>query len=107
MSKLLQILALFLVTCLLSCSTPQQKKEPVAEEKTVNEDSLLDEVQYQTFQYFWEGAEPNSGLARERIHLDGIYPSNDQNVVTTGGSGFGVMAILVGIERGFIARADG
>ena len=65
---------------------------------------LLDTVQYQTFQYFWDGADPNSGMARERIHLDGVYPENDQNVVTLGGSGFGLMAILVGVERGFITR---
>ena len=69
-------------------------------------DSLLDVVQRQTFEYFWEGAEPTSGLARERIHLDSIYPSNDQNVITIGGSGFGVMAILVGVERGFISKED-
>ncbi|MGI9545016.1 MAG: glucoamylase family protein, partial [Cyclobacteriaceae bacterium] len=56
---------------------------------------------------FWEGAEPNSGMARERIHLDNIYPQNDQDVVTTGGTGFGLMAILVGIEKGFIAREEG
>ena len=29
------------------------------------------------------------------------------NVITSGGSGFGVMAILVGIERGFITREEG
>ena len=73
----------------------------------ISEDSLLTLVQYQTFQYFWQGAEPVSGMARERIHLDGIYPQNDQNVVTSGGSGFGLMAIIVGIERGFITREEG
>jgi hypothetical protein len=73
----------------------------------ISDDSLMTLVQYRTFQYFWDGAEPTSGLARERIHMDGDYPQNDQNVVTTGGSGFGVMAILVGIERGFITRQDG
>ena len=70
----------------------------------MSDDSLLTLVQKQTFEYFWEGAEPVSGMARERIHLDLHYPQNDQNVVTLGGSGFGVMAILVGIERGFITR---
>lgn len=70
-------------------------------------DSLLTIVQQQTFQYFWDGAEPNSGMARERINMDGIYPQNDKDVVTTGGSGFGVMAILAGIERGFITREEG
>lgn len=70
----------------------------------LSDDSLLTLVQKQTFEYFWEGAEPVSGMARERIHLDLHYPQNDQNVVTLGGSGFGLMAILVGVERGFITR---
>lgn len=74
---------------------------------TLSEDSLLTLVQYQTFQYFWENAEPTSGLAPERTHMDGNYPMNDQHVVTTGGSGFGLMAIIVGIERGFISREQG
>lgn len=76
-------------------------------EKPIAGDSLLTLVQYQTFRYFWDNAEPVSGLARERTHLDGIYPQNDRDVVTTGGSGFGLMAILVGIERGFITREEG
>lgn len=74
---------------------------------TLSDDALLDTVQRRTFNYFWEGAEPNSGLARERIHLDGIYPENDQNVVTSGGSGFGIMAILAGIDRGYVSRMEG
>jgi hypothetical protein len=74
---------------------------------TLTDDSLLTLVQERTFQYFWEGAEPVSGLARERIHIDGDYPQNDQEVVTTGGSGFGLMALVVGMERGFITRKQG
>jgi len=74
---------------------------------SLSDDSLLTLVQHQTFQYFWTGAEPNSGMAPERINMDGIYPENDKDVVTTGGSGFGVMAILTGIHRGFITRGAG
>ncbi|MGN6194324.1 MAG: glucoamylase family protein [Ginsengibacter sp.] len=70
-------------------------------------DSLLTLIQRQTFEYFWNGAEPNSGMAAERINMNGIYPENDKNVVTSGGSGFGVMAILVGIKRGFITKEQG
>lgn len=84
----------------------KQKKD----EKTVqklSDDSLLTLIQQQTFQYFWDGAEPNSGMACERIHTDGNYPENDQRVVTSGGSGFGVMSIVVGMERGFITREAG
>lgn len=69
--------------------------------------ALFRTVQKQTFQYFFEGAEPVSGLARERFHADNIYPQNDKNIVTSGGGGFGVMALLVGIERGFVTRAEG
>lgn len=68
---------------------------------------IFQSVQKQTFQYFWDGAEPVSGLARERYHADNIYPQNDKHIVTSGGAGFGVMAILVGIERGFITRDQG
>ncbi len=73
----------------------------------ISDDSLLNQVQYNTFRYFWDGAEPISGMACERINANGIYPENDKNIITTGGSGFGFMAILVGIERGFITREEG
>lgn len=70
-------------------------------------DALLDTVQRRTFLYFWDGAEPNSGLAPERIHMDGNYPAGGPDVVTSGGSGFGIMAILAGIDRGYVSRTDG
>lgn len=65
----------------------------------IPDEDLLTLIQEQTFKYFWDYAHPTSGLARER------YGSGD--VVTSGGSGFGLMAILVGIERGFISRVEG
>lgn len=74
---------------------------------TLTDEALLDTVQRRTFNYFWDGAEPNSGLARERIHMDGVYPENDRNVVTSGGSGFGIMAVLAGIDRGYVTREEG
>ncbi|MEX2566971.1 MAG: glucoamylase family protein [Cyclobacteriaceae bacterium] len=75
--------------------------------RKMTDEELLDMVQYYTFRYFWEGAEPHSGMARERIHLDGDYPQNDQNVVTTGGTGFGIYGILAGIERNWISGEEG
>lgn len=65
----------------------------------IGDDSLLTLVEKQTFRYFWDYAHPVSGLARER--------SGSGDIVTSGGSGFGVMAILTAIERGFVTRADG
>ena len=69
--------------------------------------ALFNLVQKQTFQYFYTGAEPISGMARERYHDDNVYPDNDKHVVTSGGSGFGVMALLVGIERKYITKEQG
>ena len=68
---------------------------------------MLDSVERRTFDYFWSGAEPNSGLACERINMDGIYPENDETVVTTGGSGFGILALIAGMERGYVTREQG
>ena len=64
----------------------------------ITDSALLTLVEQQTFKYFWDFGHPASGLARER--------SSSGDVVTTGGSGFGVMAILVGVQRNFISRAD-
>ena len=109
---------MFVMQLLAGCRQPAAPTTAVVAEPTatvdttsadrrLSDEELLTLVQKNTFQYFWDGAEPTSGLARERIHLDGQYPQNDQNVVTTGATGFGVMAILVGIERGFITREQG
>ncbi len=65
----------------------------------LTDDQLLDKVQQQTFRYFWNFAHPVSGLARER--------NTSGDVVTTGGSGFGIMAIVTAIHRQFITRAEG
>ncbi len=62
-------------------------------------DDLLTKVQQQTFKYFWDFGHPVSGLARER--------NTSGETVTSGGSGFGVMAMIVAVERGFITRAQG
>jgi hypothetical protein len=64
---------------------------------------LLDAVQRQTLRYFWDFAHPASGLARERSNVAYDY---GLETVTSGGSGFGVMAIIVGVERGWIPRAE-
>ena len=66
----------------------------------LSNEQLLDTLQLYTFKYFWDFAHPSSGMIRERSN-------GDNNIVTSGGSGFGVMAIIVGIERGFISREEG
>ena len=65
----------------------------------ISDSALLTLVEQQTFRYFYDFGDPTSGMARER--------NSDATTVTTGGSGFGVMALLVGIQRNFITRAQG
>ncbi|MGF1670432.1 MAG: glucoamylase family protein [Balneolaceae bacterium] len=108
--KIYLFLCLFFVNqyaCIAQTVTTNKSDVTDFEIAGLSDDSLLTIVQEYTFQYFWDGAEPISGMARERYHVDGIYPNNDKNAVTLGGSGFGIMAILVGIERGFITRDEG
>ncbi len=62
----------------------------------VSDSALLTAVQQQTFKYFYDFGHPVSGMALER--------NTSGDVVTTGGSGFGVMAMLVGAQRGLISR---
>ena len=90
----------------LACNTSKQSTSQ-NNSSSNNTDTIFTAVHRAAFQYFWDGAEPVSGMARERINMDDIYPENDKSVVTTGGSGFGVMAILSGIERGYITRQQG
>lgn len=62
----------------------------------ISDDDLLTLVQERTFKFYWDYAHPACGMSRER------YGSGD--IVTIGGSGFGIMTLMVGVERGFITR---
>lgn len=69
--------------------------------KSHTDDELLDMTQKYTTRYFYDFAEPYTGMARER--------SNDINgdIVTTGGTGFGLMALIAGMERDYFPKEKG
>jgi hypothetical protein len=73
--------------------------DPTPKFEGIEDEALLTFVQERTFRYFWDFGHTSSGMARER--------NTSGDLVTSGGSGFGLMAIVVGIERGFITRAEG
>jgi hypothetical protein len=95
------------IFAMLAATCNSQKKGQVSTGAALSDTVLFRLVQQQSFQYFWNGAEPTSGMGRERFHEDNDYPEHDQNVITSGGTGFGIMAMLVGMERGFITRQQG
>jgi len=104
---------MLIIALLISLSLPAaaQKKRTAAGDPdrieargilpNLSDDELLDEVQRQTFRYFWDFAHPISGMARERSNRAYHY---GEEVVTTGGTGFGVMATVVAVHRGWITR---
>lgn len=92
--------AMYRIRALNSAADPSDPSPTVeASTRPFSDDELLDMVQEYTFRYFWDHAHEASGAARER--------NTSGNTVTSGGTGFGIMAIPVGIERGFITREEG
>jgi len=71
----------------------------------LTDEQLMDSVQVHALKYFWDYAHPTSKLSRERIHVNDI--SFDENTMATGGSGFGFMNVMLGIENGYITASDG
>jgi hypothetical protein len=68
--------------------------------RTLNDDELLTMLQEACFRYYWEGAHPVAGMTLESI-------PGDDRIVATGASGFGIMALIVGVDREFISREQG
>jgi exo beta-1,2-glucooligosaccharide sophorohydrolase (non-reducing end) len=68
--------------------------------RRLTDEELLTMVQRASFLYYWDGAHPVAGMALENI-------PGDQRIVATGASGFGILALVVGVERGFVSRDEG
>lgn len=71
----------------------------------LSDDTLLEVVQRQSFRYFWEAAHPVSGLAYDRRSSARGAENAVDDPVAIGGTGFGVMALIVAVERGWVTRA--
>ena len=103
--RTLTIASLLIFGCISVLYAQKKTDKGIAPEmkirKNLTNDQLLDLVQKQTFRYFWDFAHPVSGMARERSNRSFDY---GEEVVTTGGTGFGVMATIVASERNFITR---
>lgn len=91
-----------LITLATSFAQNTQSRAQFAAKRPMNlsDTALLELVQKQTFRYFWDFAHPVSNLSRERSNVTNYGPE----VVTTGGTGFGIMAVIVAAERKWITR---
>ena len=77
-----------------------QSAEAASSTRAMSDEELLTMVQEASFRYYWDAAHPVAGMALE------ILPG-DENLVALGASGFGIMALVVGVERGFVTREQG
>lgn len=96
--KITVSLALFF---LFTNAHAQQNVKKTERPLNLTDSALLDIVQQQTFRYFWDFAHPVSRLSRERSNTNFGYGNE---TVTTGGTGFGVMGVIVATERKWIKR---
>jgi hypothetical protein len=101
------ITGLFIASC--SSESPDREGTPIntnpeTPQTNFTDSQIIEMAQKDALKYFWDYAQTNSKLARERYHTDD--PNNDANIVTTGGSGFGLMTILVGIKNGYVSQAE-
>ncbi|HZW95457.1 MAG TPA: glucoamylase family protein [Candidatus Eremiobacteraceae bacterium] len=71
-----------------------------ASTRELSDDELLTMLQEACFRYYWDGAHPVAGATLENI-------PGDERIVATGASGFGIMALIVGVDRGFVTREQG
>jgi hypothetical protein len=92
---------MFSICCNAQKTKQRQQPAVVTRQVNLSDSALLDVVQQQTFKYFWNFAHPVSGMARERSNVAYNY---GEEVTTTGGTGFGVMATIVATERKWISR---
>lgn len=112
MKKIIHLLAgAFLIVACSRDSPPKSGGTPIGGGTTeppvttvYTDPQIIEMTQKEVTKYFWDYAEVNSKLARERYHTDN--PGTDAATVTTGGSGFGLMTLLVAIKNGYIPRAE-
>ncbi|MBV9082519.1 MAG: hypothetical protein JOZ62_07590, partial [Acidobacteriaceae bacterium] len=72
-----------------------------------SDDAFLDDLSHRSFRYFWEQSDPNTGITRGRARADGSdYPAERRDVGSTGDTGFGLTAMCIGAERGWVTRAQ-
>jgi len=72
-----------------------------------SQDKFLEDLSHRAFLYFWEQSDPGTGLVRDRASANGGRESSDfANVASIAATGFGLTALCIGAERGWIQRAQ-
>ena len=110
----LQAPRLIFLCCLSLCllhsgvlaTTPATPQAAVASTLSQADQAFLEDLQHRSFQYFWEQADPQTGLVPDRSRMDNLpLDEGHRNVGSIAATGFGLTAICIGAERGWITPA--
>jgi hypothetical protein len=67
------------------------------------DDQFLDDLEKANFQFFWDQADPGTGLIKDRCNVR----ETDKTVVASiAATGFGLTAICIAAKRGYISHSD-
>lgn len=100
-------LALALAT---HCAPAPRPSTPTLPAVSGADEAFLDDLSRRAFLYFVEQADPVTGLVRDRARADGsAAPGPDRDVASVAATGFGLAALCIGAERGWmdVAQARG
>jgi hypothetical protein len=74
---------------------------------TAADELFLEDLQHRSFNYFWEQADPQTGLVPDRARMDGSrLDENHQDVASIAATGFGLTALCIAAERNWITRTQ-
>ena len=72
---------------------------------TAQDQAFLDDLSHRAFQFFWDAGDPDTGIVREHLYWNGEpYPADRRDVGSTGATGFGITALCIGAEHGWVPR---
>ena len=101
MNQKLATLLLLVIVC--SVSTTAQTTRSLSRQ----DDAFLEDLSKRSFRFFWDQADPETGLVADRARANGDpYPEThpSRNIASSAATGFGLTAICIAADRGWIDR---
>ena len=74
---------------------------------SARDEAFLEDLSRRTFRFFWEQADPQTGLVRDRARIDDSpLDENHRDVASIAATGFGLTALAIAAERGWLTPRE-
>jgi hypothetical protein len=77
--------------------------DPGPTSPSLRDDPLLEELEKANFRFFWEQANPETGLVRDRFN---VRRSDKSELASIAATGFGLTALCIGENRHYVSRFE-